>query len=260
MQRTHSVSVVRFAALVAVAAAVAAPQAMAAPSAPPGARNIVIVPGAFGDGSGWRVVHDILYHKGYKVTVAQPPHTSLDDDVAVARKTVFQQFGNVVLVGHGIGGAVMSNVATGAKVKALVYVAALVPEIGETSQQLMDSMPGATDAIKADRAGFQFFDAAKFHADYAHDMTVNRANFLAASQVPVSTVLLGTPSTFAAWHKKPSYGIVATRDRIINPDLQRWMYKRAGARITEIGASHAVHISQPEEVAKVIEQAALGAR
>lgn len=250
----------RFACLAAAALVLAAPHAMAAPAAPPGAKNIVIVPDAFGDGSGWRVVHDILYHKGYKVTVAQPPHTSLDDDVAVARKAVFQQFGNVVLVGHGIGGAVMSNVATGAKVKALVYVAALMPEVGETSQQLMDSMPGATDAVRTDRAGFQFFDVAKFHADYAHDMTVNRANFLAASQVPVSTVFLGTPSTYAAWHQKPSYGIVATGDRVINPDLQRWMYKRAGAKVTEIVASHAVHISQPEEVAKVIERAALGAK
>lgn len=242
---------------IALAAGIAGSAHSATPATSPAATNIVIVPGAFIDASSWRVVHDTLRLKGFNVTVAQLPHTSLDDDIAIARKTIFQQFGNVIVVGNGIGGAVMSNVATGDKVKALVYVAALMPEVGETSLQLLSSMPGAGEGAKPDRAGFQYYDTARFHADLAADLTPNRVNFMAASQVPVSNVLLGTPSWFAVWHQKPSFGIVATQDRLVNPELQRWMYKRAGAKVTEIAASHAVQVSQPEAVAKVIEEAAL---
>jgi pimeloyl-ACP methyl ester carboxylesterase len=246
----------KFASTVAIAMMLAAPAFAAAPAAPAGAKNIVIVPGAFVDGSGWHVVHDILFHAGYKVTVVQTSHTTLDDDVAATRKILFQQVGNVVLVGNGIGGTVISNVGTGDKVKAMVYVAALVPEVGETSALLLASMPGASHSVKTDFAGYKFFEAAKFHEDFAADLSENRSNFMAVSQVPVTSATLGTPSYFAVWHKKPSYAVVATEDRVINPELQRWMYKRAGAKVTEIKASHAVHISQPEEVAKVILQAA----
>lgn len=244
--------------LVFAAAAASMGLAAAAHAAPPAAaKSVVILPGAFIDASAWRVVHDTLRLKGFNVTVAQLPHTSLDDDIAIARKAIFQQFGNVVVVGNGIGGAVMSNVATGDKVKALVYVAALMPEVGETSQQLLASMPGAAEGVRPDRAGFQFYDPARFHADLAADLTPNRTGFMADAQVPVSNVFMGTPSWFAMWHQKPSYGIVATQDKLLNPELQRWMYKRAGAKVTELAASHAVHVSQPEAVAKVIEDAAL---
>jgi pimeloyl-ACP methyl ester carboxylesterase len=241
-----------------MALAAAAPGAIAAEPAKAAApKNIVIVPDAYVDGSGWRTVHDILSLKGYKVTIVQAPHTSLDNDVAVARKVLFNQFGNVVLVGSGFGGTTMSNAATGDKVKALVYVAALVPEIGETSAQLLASMPAAADSIRQDRAGFQQIDAARFHQDFAADLTPNRANFMAVSQTSVTNTTLGTPSWFAVWHKKPVYAIVASEDRLVSPELQRWMYKRANAKVTELKASHALYISQPEEVAKVIERAAL---
>jgi pimeloyl-ACP methyl ester carboxylesterase len=239
------------------AVALAACLSGAAHAAAPVAKNIVIVPGAFIDASSWRVVHDTLKLKGFNVTVAQLPHTSLDDDIAIARKTIFQQFGNVVVVGNGIGGTVMSNVATGDKVKALVYVAGLMPEVGETSRQLLASMPSAGEGVRTDWSGFQSYDPARFQADLAADLTPNRVGFMADSQVSVSNVLLTTPSWFAMWHQKPSFGIVATQDRLVNPELQRWMYKRAGAKVTEIAASHAVHVSQPEAVAKVIEEAAL---
>jgi len=242
---------------IAMAAGLAGATHAAAPAAQPAAKNVVIVPGAFIDASSWRVVHDTLRLKGFNVTVAQLPHTSLDDDIAIVRKAIFQQFGNVIVVGNGIGGTVMSNVATGDKVKALVYVAALMPEVGETSQQLLSSIPAAGDGVKPDRAGFQFYDTARFQADLAADLTPNRVNFMAASQVPVSNVLMGTPSWFATWHQKPSFAVLASQDRLVNPELQRWMYKRAGAKVTEIAASHAVQISQPEAVAKVIEDAAL---
>lgn len=232
--------------------------AMAAePAKAAAVKNVVIVPDAYVDGSGWRTVHDILWLKGYKVTIVQAPHTSLDNDVAVVRKVLFNQFGNVVLVGSGIGGTAMSNAATGDKVKALVYVAALAPEVGETSAQLLASMPAAADSIRQDRSGFQQIDPAKFHQDFAADLTPNRANFMAASQTSVTNTTLGTPSWFAVWHNKPVYAIVASEDRLVSPDLQRWMYKRANAKVTELKASHALYISQPEEVAKVIERAAL---
>lgn len=240
----------------AMTAAVAAPAATT-PAPAAAIKNVVIVPDAFVDGSGWRAVHDILSLKGFKVSIVQAPHSTLDDDIAIARKVLFQQVGNVVLVGGGIGGTVISNVATGAKVKALVYVAALAPEVGETSVQLLASMPGASTAIRADMAGYYYLDAGKFHEDFAADLTPNRANFMAVSQVPVTSATMGTPSWFATWHQKPSYAIVATQDRLVSPELQRWMYKRAGAKVTELKASHAVYISQPEDVAKVIERAAL---
>jgi pimeloyl-ACP methyl ester carboxylesterase len=242
--------------VIAMCFAIAMP-ASAATAPEAGIRNVVIVPDAFVDGSGWRTVHDILKLKGYKVSIVQAPHTTLDDDIAVARKVIFQQTGPVVVVAGGIGGTIMSNVASGDKVKALVYVAALAPEIGETSGQLLASIPAAGNPVRADRAGFHFVDRASFNADFAADLSTNRTDFMAASQVPITNTALGTPSWAAAWHKKPSYAIVATEDRMVHPDLQRMMYKRAGAKVTELKASHAVYISRPEEVAKLIERATL---
>ncbi|TFW10395.1 alpha/beta hydrolase [Oxalobacteraceae bacterium OM1] len=234
--------------------------ASAAPPEPAGAKNIVIVPDAFVDGSGWRVVYDILYHKGYNVTVVHAPHSSLEDDVTATRKILFNQVGTVIVVGHGVGGSVISNAGTGGKVKALVYVAGLQPEVGENAAQLQASMPAPGYSVKTDWTGLKFFDKAKFHDDYAGDVKDNRTNFMAASQVPITHAYLYTPSTFAVWHEKRTYGVVATEDRVLSPELQRWMYQRAGSNVTEIKASHAVYISQPEEVAKVIELAALNAK
>ncbi|MGV8918169.1 MAG: alpha/beta fold hydrolase [Pseudomonas sp.] len=244
------------------ALALAAPMLVSAaePAAPAGAKNIVIVHGAFVDGSGWHVVHDILIHKGYHVSVVQQPHTSLDADVAATREILDQQVGPVVLVGHSSGGTVISIAGVRDKVKALVYVAGLQPEVGETTGQLLRSMPAPSDDVKATQDGHLFFDRAKFNADFAADLTTNRTDFMAASQVPVTASSFATQVWAAAWHNKPTYGIVSTEDRALSPDLQRWMYKRAGSKVTEIKASHAVYMSQPEEVAKVIEEAALAAK
>lgn len=235
-------------------AASAAPAA-AAPAARQ-LRNIVIVPGAFVDGSGWHVVHDILIQKGYKVTVVQTRNDSLDEDIALTRRILFQQFGKVVLVGSGVGGMVITHAGTGAKVKSLVYVAALVPEVGETSGQLINANPAATGAIQADFSGYRWFDRARFHDDFAADLTANRANYMAASQAPISQTYLGTPAYAAVWHQKPSYAIVAAKDRILHPDAQRMMYQRAHSKIVEMEGSHVVYMSRPEEVAAVIERAA----
>jgi len=227
---------------------------------PTGAKNIVIVHGSFVDGSGWRVVHDILIHKGYKVTVVQQPATNLDEDVAATREILDQQIGPVVLVGHSSGGEVIGIAGERDKVKALVYVAALQPELGESLNQLLGSMPSPSNDIHATRDGHLFVDRAKFAEDFAADQTTNRTDFLAASQVPASSATFGAQNWGAAWHDKPSYGIVATEDKALNPDLQRWMYKRAGSTVTEIKGSHTLYISQPEAVAKVIEQAALNVK
>lgn len=245
-----------------ISMALAAPlfASAAEPAAPAGAKNIVIVHGAFVDGSGWRVVHDILIHKGYHVSVVQQPHTSLDADVAATREILDQQIGPVVLVGHSSGGAVISIAGVRDKVKSLVYVAGLQPEVGESLSQLLGSMPSPSDDVKATRDGHLFFDRARFNADFAADMTTNRTDFMAASQVPVTLASFNTQIWAAAWHDKPTYGIVASDDRALSPDLQRWMYQRAGSKVTEIKASHSVYISQPEAVAKVIEEAALAAR
>ncbi len=226
------------------------------PAAPPGAKHIVLVHDAFVDGSGWRVVHDILIHKGYDVSVVQLAHNSLGEDETVVHERVSLQQGPVVLVGHGYGGVVISEAGARSKVKALVYVAGMVPDAGEGVNQLNASMKPAATSIRSTRDGHLYIDPAKFNADYADDIKTNRTDFMAASQVPVASSVFAGNIWTAAWHDRPTYGIVATEDRILNPDLQRWMYKRAGAKVTEIKASHAVNVSQPEAVAQVIEEAA----
>lgn len=249
----------RFIPMLATAAALAVPALGHAATPPPGASNIILVHDAFADGSGWRVVHDILIHKGYKVTVVQLPHNSLAEDISLVRERVSLQIGPVVVVGHGYGGAVITEAGARDKVRALVYVAALQPDVGEGMGQLMASMPAPSPHFQTTRDGHMYLDAATFTADYAADLTTNRTDFMAASQVPLTTSAFQANVWTAAWHRKPTYGIVATEDRLLSPELQRWMYRRAGARVTEVKASHAVHVSQPEAVAQVIEDAARNA-
>lgn len=241
----------------AVAVALLATGAAQAGPALSAQKNIVIVPGAFIDASSWHVVHDILSNKGYRVTVVPASHVSLDDDVALTRRALFQQVGKVVLVGNGIGGAVISHAGDGGKVASLVFVAALIPEVGENPLQLLRALPAAATSIKPDWAGIWWADRTQFHQDFAADLTPNRANFLGATQTTVTQQFLGTAAHAAVWHRKPSYGIVATADRVLHPDTQRQMYQRAHAKVVEIAGSHAVHMSQPEQVARVIEQAAI---
>ncbi|MBN3763375.1 alpha/beta hydrolase [Burkholderia sp. Ac-20365] len=246
----------------AAALAVSGATFAAAPDAPtpPGVKNIVIVHGAFTDGSGWRAVHDILIHKGYNVRIVQPPMTTLAEDVAATSNAVIGQTGPVVLVGHGYGGSVITEAGARPKVKALVYVAAFQPDVGESVTQLEGSMPKLTDGVVKTIDGHYYFDPAKYGTDYAGDLVSNRTDFMAVSQVTATVATFASAPFTVAWHNKPTYGIVATDDRVINPDLQRWMYKRAGSKVTEVKASHAIEISQPEAVAKVIEEAALNAK
>jgi pimeloyl-ACP methyl ester carboxylesterase len=244
---------------IAIAAAViAASPAVAAKARINSAKNILLVHGANTDGSGWRGVYDILKKDGYHVSVVQEPLTGLSDDVAATQRVIDQQDGPVILVGHSYGGTIITVAGADPKVRALVYVAALQPNVGETSNQLASSIPGEIPSsdVRPTKDGFLFVDPAKFAADVAADLPPARADYMANSQMPVAAAAFDAPVTVAAWHDKPSYGVIATADRALNPMLARWMYKRSGAKITEIKANHLVYISRPGAVASVIEAAA----
>jgi pimeloyl-ACP methyl ester carboxylesterase len=238
---------------------VAAGAAAAAGSAANGTvKNIVLVHGVITDGSGWRDVYDILTRDGYRVSVVQQPLTGLAEDVTATKRVIDRQDGPVILVGHSYGGTIITVAGADPKVRALVYVAALQPDVGETSNQLAASMPGAAPSsdLKPTSDGFIFLDPSKFAADVAADLPSAQASYMAHAQMPVAAAAFDAPVTVAAWRDKPSYGIVATADRALNPRLARWMYQRSGAKVTEIKASHLVYISHPGEVAVVIERAA----
>lgn len=244
----------------AVAAAIvaASPVVESAVAATDTIKNIVLVHGALTDGSSWRGVYDILTKDGYRVSVVQEPLTGLADDVAATKRVIDQQDGPVVLVGHSYGGTIITVAGVDSKVRVLVYVAALQPDVGETTNQLAASMPGTAPGsdLKPTKDGFVFLDSAKFAADVAADVPSAQAKFMANAQMPVAAAAFDAPVTVAAWHDKPSYGIVATADRALNPKLARWMYKRSGAEVTEIESSHLVYVSHPGAVARVIERAA----
>src|SRR5262249_42819954 len=191
-------------------------------------RNIVLVHGANTDGSGWRGVHDILIKDGYRVSVVQQPLTGLVDDVAATRRVIDQQDGPVILVGHSYGGTIITLAGADPKVRALVYVAAMQPDVGETTNQLAASMPGEVPSgdLKPTSDGFIFVDSTKFAADVAADLPPAQAKYMANSQMPVAAAAFAAPVTVAVWRDKPSYGIVATADRALNPMFARWMYKR----------------------------------
>jgi pimeloyl-ACP methyl ester carboxylesterase len=239
------------AALAFTSAAIGAPAAMAAP-----VKNIVLVHGFFADGSGWQGVADILTHDGYTVSVVQQPETSLADDVKATTRAIDAMDGNSILVGHSYGGVVITQAGNSAKVAGLVYVAAFQPEAGESLLTLVKKMPPASEGVKATADGQLYFDQALFHADFAADLPAAQASFMARSQVLPAVQTAGAAVTQAAWKTKPSWAIVSSADRTVNPELERYMAKRAGSKVTEINGSHATFIVHPAEVAKVIEQAA----
>ena len=246
---------------IAIALMITMGAAMAHAETKPTAKDIVIVHGALADGSGWRAVYDILTKDGFHVTIVQEPLTSLAEDVDATKRVIDQQTGPVVLVGHSYGGSVITEAGNDPKVGALVYVAALQPDTGEASGQLMSKFPAPNDAMRAatNRATpdkYFFIPAAKFRETYAADVPAPEAQFMADSEQQLAERAMGAPISAAAWRTKPSYAILTTHDHVISPELQRWMYQRSGAKITEVGASHAVFVSQPDAVARVIEAAA----
>ncbi|XZF16347.1 alpha/beta hydrolase [Chitinophagaceae bacterium MMS25-I14] len=226
-----------------------------------GVKNIVLVHGAFADGSGWEAVYHMLAGHGYNVTVVQYPLTSLEDDVAAVSRALDRMNGPAILVGHSYGGALISQAGASDKVAGLVYVSAFVPDAGETVLQWAISAPPAAEngILPPDEKGFVYYDKAKFHAGFCADLSKEKAEFMYASQGAWAAKCAGTPLSQAAWKNKPCYAILSTEDKSIDPGVQRKMYERANAKITAIKGSHCTFISHPKEVASIIEQAAKNA-
>jgi len=248
--------------------AIAAALSLASVAAPASAepiRNIVLVHGAWVDASGWTPVYEILTKEGFNVTMVQEPETSFADDVAATKRVLDLQGGPTLLVGHSYGGSVVTEAGIHPNVVGLVYVAAHAPDVGEDEAALGRKTPsvlGKTEgAIRKTPDAFTYLSPADFPKLFAPELPRERAEFMARSQVLAAARVFGTPLTAAAWKTKPSWGIVAGDDKIINPELERWYYARAKSHTIEIkGASHAVYESHAKEVAAVIAEAARNAQ
>src|ERR1700722_18178015 len=223
-------------------------------------KNIVLVHGAWADGSGWKGVYGILVKDGYNVSIVQEPETSFKEDVASTKRVLGQQDGPCILVGHSYGGAVITEAGTDPSVAGLVYIAAHMPDAGENEADDGKRFPSdlsKSGAIKKTADGFTYLDPAQFHEYFAADLSAEQAAFMARSQVFNAANNFKAVITTAAWRTKPSWMLVATKDRTINPELERWYATRANSHTVEVsGASHSVYVSHPKEVADVIESAA----
>ena len=211
-----------------------------------GSATIVLVHGGFVDGSGWEAVYRALHDDGCHVAIVQNSTLSLADDVAATRRVIAAASGAVVLVGHSYGGAVVTQAGNDARVRALVYIAAFVPDQDESVDSLlMHAPPGApVPPILPPHDGFLLLDQRKFAAAFAADVPRDRARFMAASQVPWGVAALTGVVSAPAWRNKPSWYLVATEDKMIAPAMQREMARRAGAKVIEVAGSHAIYISQ----------------
>jgi pimeloyl-ACP methyl ester carboxylesterase len=224
--------------------------------------TIVLVHGAFADGSSWERVIPILQRDGYTVIAVQNPLSSLALDVETTKRVIDAQQGPVVAVGHSYGGAVITGAAAGSSnVKALVYLAAFAPEAGEPIGAFGEKYPTPrfSKALRPDAAGFLYVDRAQFHDVFAADVPAADAQVMEAVQKPVSGSVFGASVPQAAWKTIPSWYLVSQDDQAINPELERFYAKRMGAKTTEIKASHVAFVSHPREVAQLIEQAATAA-
>lgn len=239
-------------------------RALPAQNAQPRVRNIVLVHGAWADGSGWKGVYDILVKDGYDVTIVQEPLTSFQDDVAAVKRVLALQNAPCILVAHSYGGSVITEAGTGSRVAGLVYVAAHMPDAGESEAADGKRFPSdlsKSTAIKTTADGFTYLDPAQFREYFAADMPARQAAFEARSQVMILAANFSAVITTPAWRSKPSWMLVATKDRTINPDLERWYAARAKSHKVEVaGASHSVYVTRPKEVAALIEAAATHAR
>jgi len=248
-------------------AAIAAIFVLCLPTAPAIAapvKNIVLVHGAWADGSGWKCVYNILVKDGYNVSIVQEPLTSFQDDVTATKRVLALQNGPCILVAHSYGGSVITEAGTDPSVAGLVYIAAHMPDAGESEADGGKRIPSdlsKSTAIKKTADGFDYLDPAQFHEYFAADLSAAQAGFEAHSQVLINDGNFKAVITAAAWRSKPSWMLVAASDRTINPDLERWYAKRAGSHMVEVpGASHSVYVSRPKEVAALIEEAASHAR
>jgi pimeloyl-ACP methyl ester carboxylesterase len=226
----------------------------------PKVKNIVLIHGAWADGSGWRGVYDNLVRDGFNVSIVQEPETSFQDDVLATKRILALQNGPSILVAHSYGGAVITEAGTDPSVAGLVYVAAHMPDAGENEADDGKRFPSdlsKSGAIKKTADGFTYLDPTQFHEYFAADLSVGQAAFMARSQVLNAADNFKAVITTPAWREKPSWMVVAGADRTINPDLERFYAKRAHSHTVEVaGASHSVYVSHPKEVADVIESAA----
>lgn len=222
------------------------------------AKNVVLVHGAFADGSGWRALYDDLTQKGYRVTIVQNPLTSLEDDVAATKVVLDKQDGPTILAGHSWGGAVITEAGNHPKVAGLVYVAAFQPDKGESALDWLMTVPPAPEngVLPPDESGIVYYDEDKYHAGFCADISKEEAKFMFASQGAFYAKGFTTPITKAAWKDKPAYAVIATEDKSIDPKIQQAMYSRSNTKATEVKGSHCVFMSQPKAVADVIVEAA----
>src|SRR5246500_1606211 len=233
--------------------------AAAAGPVPTGIKNVVLVHGAFADGSGWEAGAKILEKDGYTVSVAQPPETSYADDQKSTKAAIDAMGGPVVLVGHSYGGALITGAGKNSNVWALVYIAAFALDEGDSCASIEQALPQASKAFKPDSNGNWWIEQEHFAADFAADIPRAESHYMAISQVPISTDSFTHKVTRAAWKTKPTWYMVATADRSINPDQERMMAKRAHAKTVEVNASHVAYMSHPKETAKLIEDAGTSA-
>src|ERR1700689_3830432 len=222
-------------------------------------KNIVLVHGAFADGSGWEAGAYILKNDGYKVSVPQPPETSYAEDQKCTKAAIDAMDGPVVLVGHSYGGSIITEAGNHPNVAALVYIAAFALDEGESCASIEQAVPQASKAFKPDGNGNWWIEQDHFAADFAADVPPSVSHFMAQSQVPISTDAFTHKVTKPAWRSKPTWYMVATADRSINPEQERMMAKRAKAKTVEVNASHVAYMSHPKETAKLIEEAATSA-
>ncbi|MGB8985739.1 MAG: alpha/beta hydrolase [Candidatus Sulfotelmatobacter sp.] len=233
------------------------PLKVAAAGPPPtGIKNVVLVHGAFADGSGWDAVAKILEKDGYTVSVAQPPETSYADDQKYTKAAIDAMGGPVVLVGHSYGGSIITEAGNDPNVAALVYIAAFALDEGESCASIETAVPQASKAFKPDSNGNWWIEQEHFAADFAADIPPAESHYMAISQVPISTDSFTHKVTNPAWKNKPTFYMVASSDRSINPQQERMMAKRANAKTVEVNSSHVAYMSHPKEAAKLIEEAA----
>ena len=219
-------------------------------------KNVVLVHGAFADGSGWKPVAGILERDGYTVDIVQEPLTSLEADVAATR-AVLDRSGPCVLVGHSWAGMVITEAGVHPSVKSLVYVEGFQPIVGETAGELQNKFPppGGKSVVPYG-AGFVYIKPEAFATDFAGGVPKSVAHFMAISQVPITAASFDAKVTVASWSQKPSYATVGLKDREIDPQLLRFMAKRAKSETIEVPGSHALFYAHAKEVAALIEKAA----
>jgi pimeloyl-ACP methyl ester carboxylesterase len=221
--------------------------------------NIVLVHGAFADGSSWSRVILLLEAKGFNVTAVQNPLNSLADDVATTRRLLAQQTGPTILVGHSYAGFVITEAGNAPNVAGLVYISSYGPAEGESHDDLVKryAAPPGISAVRLDEDGYLWIRREKYHEAFAQDVDLPQARIMAAVQKPVSKKnCFGAPISAPAWKSKPSWFLVSTDDHMINPELQRFMAKRMGATIASVPSSHASLVSHPMETANLIAEAA----